>query len=133
MTVQSTDPNEKVAQLLQLLAPDGFRFAAYDRKERVLYFGPSDVFTHMGVAEASGLLGNPPEYYSRGGYVVGGLVCRSSDGYVYFDPFSGTFPGTIEGVAEAEAVLAACCEIHEFPFQCYADVPVAARVDGSEV
>ena len=86
----------------------------------------------MGVAEAAGVLSNPPDYYRIGGNVIGGLVCRSTQGNVYFDPFSGTFPGSTEAVTEAESELRAFCAALSFPYQDYSHVPIAARVDQSK-
>lgn len=120
-TIETTAAGERERPLAELLAPGAYRWAVYDRKTRILWFGPADVHVHLTVAEQAGLLRHPPDYYRPGRNVVGGFLCRSKDGAFYFDPWSGTFPGTPEGVAEAEEALREVSSARGLGFVRYAD------------
>lgn len=127
--LRSTDLAEQGGRLQDHVYPGQWRWAIYDRKARTLFYGPSDISTDLTVAEQSGLLQNPPEYYRPGtGHVLGGYLCCSTDGCYYFDPFSGTFPGTVEGVADAEAALAEICHARSQRSRLFAKTPEAVRV-----
>ena len=122
-SLKPTQQSDDAKNLNSSILPGQCRWAIFDRKTRVLYFGPSDVYIHMTVAEYSGVLGNRPEYYQSGGNILGGLLCCSTDGYFYYDPFSGTFPGTNEGVEDAEKALEEICKMQAWKFMKYCDVP----------
>ena len=106
----------------QVLPPGGYRWAVFDRKTRTLYVGPADIHTHMGVAELSGVLRNPPEYYQPKGNILGGYLCRDAEGVFFYDPYSGTFPGSNEGVREAETSLEEICLRQNLSFRLFKNI-----------
>jgi len=109
--------------------PNGtYRWAIYDRASRTLYYGGSEVHTHMGVAEESGVLRNPSSYYSPGGNILGGYICCSDRGFFCFDPYSGTFPGTLDAVQEAEEALRLVCDGLRLHFKRFAEMVVSERI-----
>lgn len=112
-----------------VLPPGSWRWAIYDRKTRTLYYGPADVHVHLTVADQSGVLKNPPAYYRPGGNILGGYLCRSRGGAFYFDPYSGTFPGTVDGVREAEAALREHCRQGGLSFAEYERLAPEQRVE----
>jgi len=124
--ITPTDPAERTVPLGALFKPGDYRWAIYDRKTRTIYVGAADVHIHLTVAEYAGVLRNPSSYYRPGANILGGYVCRSTEGKFYYDPYSGTFPGTYEGVEEAETALKEICGRHLLPFQPFKKVPKRA-------
>jgi len=119
--VRAIDPQEQNTSLEDIFEPHSFRWAIYDRPSRTIYFGSSDIKTHMSVAEASRLLSNPPSYYRPGpeAQMFGGFICRGWDGSFYYDPYSGTFPAHNSSVGEAEQALHEFCESQGLPWKRY--------------
>ena len=131
--LKPVDSNENIERLNEYIKPGGYRWAIYDRKTSILYFGRKECHIHMTVAEESGVLCKHPEYYHPiTGNILGGFICCSLDGFYYFDPFSGTFPGTIEGVAEAEKAFEIICEKLELPNKKFDDIPRKYRAEGGD-
>lgn len=131
-TLVAVQQPPEATDLKATIKPGVYRWAIYDRKTRELFFGPEGVHMHMTVAEHSGVLRHPTSYYRPGGHVLGGFVCCSADGFYYYDPFSGTFPGTHEGVAEAEEAMREICEAQGVPVMRYEDVPAEQKADRKE-
>jgi hypothetical protein len=125
--VISTDPAEAAIPFADLFRPGDYRWAIYDRPTRTIYIGGPDVHMHMTVAENAGVLRNPSSYYRPGANVLGGYVCRSKDGDFYYDPYSGTFPGTNEGVADAENALREVCVKASLKFLPYEKIAPRAK------
>ncbi|MGE0433731.1 MAG: hypothetical protein AB7K09_09560 [Planctomycetota bacterium] len=121
--VLPVDPDERAAAvpLETLFPPFSYRWAAFDRPTRTVWFGGPGVKTHMTVAEMAGLLSQHPDYYSPGprAQMCGGFVARGSDGCFYYDPFSGTFPGTRRAIEEASAALREVCAAQGLPWKPY--------------
>lgn len=126
--IRLIDPAEAGRHLVDLLAPGEYRWAVFDRQDQILFVGTADIKTHLGVAERARLLSRSSDTYRPGGLVVGGFVCRSLDAHLYFDPFSGTFPGSPEGIHEAHALLERICEEARWPYRCYDDIAPERRV-----
>lgn len=128
-TLSPTHPAERSGRAVEHVPPGAWRWAIYDRKTRTIHYGPADVHIHLSVAEQAGVLRNPPAYYRPGtGFILGGYLCRTREGLFYYDPYSGTFPGTNDGVREAEDALAEVCAREGWPCRRYDDVSESARV-----
>ena len=124
----ATSLSEQGRALASHIPKGSYRWAIYDRPSRTLYYGGSEVHTHMGVAEESGVLRNPPSYYRPGGNILGGYLCCSEQGFFYFDPYSGTFPGTIEAVREAEEAFKSVCDALGLPFKRFTEIAASERI-----
>lgn len=89
----------------------GYRWAIFEMATRTIWIGGPGDTSHLTVAERAGVLKKPVAYYRPGpdAQICGGYVVRSVEGQFMFDPFSGTFPGTVGMCPEADHVLAICC------------------------